>query len=110
VRVLDTRTTGAPVVGGSDRTVALAGPAAAPPDTVAVLVNATAVSASAPAYLTLHPGGSTVPGVSTLNVEQAGTVPNAAVVATPGAGAGAAYLSAGTADLVVDVSGWFVPA
>ncbi len=71
----------------------------------AVVLNVTAVDATAAGYLTVHPGGTARPLASTLNVVAGDTRPNATVMRLGDDGS-VAYVSQVGAHLVVDVTGW----
>jgi hypothetical protein len=73
----------------------------------AVSVNVTAVGATTPAYVTVWPSGRPRPVASNLNLRPGLVVANASLVPVGADGAIALVVSRGTADLVVDVTGWF---
>jgi hypothetical protein len=79
------------------------------PTAAAAAVNATVVGPTGPGYLVFYPAGSALPGVSSVNYGAGRTRANNAIVPlAPGALLTVASgQSAGTADLVVDVVGYF---
>lgn len=117
-RLLDTRTTGhtvdgqsqggGPVPGGTTRTVQVTGRGGVPASSVAaVVLNVTAVRATAAAYVTVFPAGETRPNASNLNVVAGDVSPNLVVVKVGGSGGVSLYLSTGSADLLADVAGYY---
>ena len=116
-RLLDTRPTGT-TVDGAGRAAGVVGPAASidvavsgrggvPASGVAaVVLNVTVVAPTAVSYITVHPGGTTRPTTSNVNVAPGPPVANSVVVGI-GNGSVQLYQHAGTAHLVVDVLGWF---
>lgn len=116
-RVLDTRASGTTVdgaaqregaLGTAPRRVALAGRAGVPSSGVsAVVLNVTAVRPSAATHLTAWPSGQPRPTASTLNVLAGATRANLAVVRLGDDGAIELANAAGSADVVLDVAGWF---
>ncbi len=116
-RILDTRPTTPvnyagpkPVAGASIAIVVTGGPAAVPAGASAVVLNVTAVDATAPGYVQAFPTGRSGPGASSnLNVERAGqTIPNAVVVPVGQGGRVTLFTEAGT-HLIADITGYFVP-
>jgi len=108
-RVLDTRTTASPVRAGTDRQVRVTGVGGVPSSGVsAVVLNATVPPAPASGYLQLYPTGSK-PATPTSNVNwRVGrTAANAATVAVGAGGSVGLQVGAGTADVVLDVVGWY---
>ena len=110
-RILDTRSTTS-VGPGSTRVLTVAGrgglPAmgdAVPP--TAVVLNVTVTNPTANSFLTVWPDGSTRPLTSDLNYRPGLTVPNLVVVRVGGSGAIDLYNAAGSADVIVDVVGWY---
>lgn len=79
-----------------------------PQGSSAVALNVTVVSPSASGYLTLWPSGSPQPTISNLNFTAGQiAVSNMAIVELPASGSLDVYLSSGSANLVVDVEGYF---
>jgi streptogramin lyase len=111
-RLLDTRTTtgGHPgrMTGGETYNLPVAGVAGLPPvaNISSVILNLTASGPSQAAYLTAFPGGSP-PTASNLNVQGGVTQPNRVAVKLAADGTVSIFLSDGSADVVVDVNGWF---
>lgn len=73
----------------------------------AVVLNVTLVEATDPTFLTVWPAGTTRPTASNLNVARGETRPNLVVVPLGTVGDVSLYLYSGSADVVVDVLGWF---
>lgn len=73
----------------------------------AVVLNVTAANTSASSFLTVWPKGATQPTVSNLNWEAGTTVPNRVVVPVGSGGQVSFYNHAGSADVIVDVGGWY---
>jgi hypothetical protein len=114
-RVLDTRTGtgGVPVakVGpGGSVGLTVTGVGGVPSSGVsAVVLNVTAVGASAHTFVTVWPSGETRPLASNLNVAPGWVIPNLVVAKVGSGGRVSLYNNAGTVDLVADVIGWFGP-
>ncbi len=112
-RLLDTRpgsTIGGPAVpfgAGETRTVAVGGVAGIPDDADAVVVHLTVTGASAASHLVAFGGGAPAPEASNLNWLAGDTIANLAVVKLGPGGMLALRNSAGTADVIADVTGWF---
>jgi hypothetical protein len=104
VRVLDTRSIGA-FGPGESRQVSLAA-AGVPADAEMVAINLTAVGPTSVGYLSAWPSGSVRPEVSTVNFVPGVTVANAAFVRLGDAGRFSIFNSAGTTDVLVDVTGY----
>jgi hypothetical protein len=104
-RLLDTRE-GEPL--GPDSTIGQpVAPCGVPASATAVSVNVTGINASAPTFITLW-GSGALPGTSTLNlVPDDPANPNGAIVPVS-QGAIQVYNRFGTADVIVDVSGYFI--
>ena len=96
---------------GVERTVVVTGIGGVPASGVtAVVLNVTAVAASAGTYVTAWPAGEARPLASNLNVPPGDTRPNLVLVEVGAGGAVSFFNDAGTVDLVADVTGWFGPA
>ncbi|KQR16698.1 hypothetical protein ASF78_04900 [Cellulomonas sp. Leaf334] len=106
-RLLDTRLSGPRLQSGGTRTVPVAGVAGVPSDAQAVVVNITSVAASAAGYLAAVPKG-TSPTASTVNHRPGGDATNRATVTLAG-GALDIRDVGGSADVVVDLVGWYAP-
>jgi hypothetical protein len=78
---------------------------AVPP--TAVVLNVTATNPTANSFLTVWPDGSTRPIASDSNYRPGLTVPGLVVVRVGPTGAIDLYNSAGSADVIVDVVGWY---
>jgi hypothetical protein len=119
-RAFDTRTGGgncpgaaavtkAPISGGKFIKVRVTGVAGVPANATAVVVNLTAVGATTPTYVTAYPDGRARPTVSNLNVNNAGPVPNLAIVPVGAGGYIDLYNASGRVNLLGDISGYFAP-
>jgi hypothetical protein len=75
---------------------------------VAVVANITATDTTAQSYLTAWPTGALQPTASDLNWVSGLTVPNMAVVGLGTGGHISVYVNGGSADVIVDVTGWYV--
>jgi len=114
-RVIDTRNPTGPFGGpslfaGLGRTFALAdGSCAIPASARALSVNVTVTQPTAPGNLRLHPAGTAVPTVSSLNYGAAQTRGNNAIVPLSSTAGLAIYCAqaSGTAHVIVDVNGYF---
>jgi glucose/arabinose dehydrogenase len=114
-RLLDTRGPtgsggGPPLSAGLSRTVPVGGKCGVPTSAMAVSLNATVIAPTAPGNLRVFPTGTGIPPTSALNFEAQQTRANNGVYAL---GTGAQldlYLgqASGTADAIVDISGYFV--
>ena len=116
-RLADTRD--APTVDGESRHTGRVGAGAnmsvrvlgrggvAPSGVSSVILNVTAVDASASTYLTVWPSGITPPTASTLNVRQGRSLPNLVIVPVGADGSVSILNAFGSVDLVVDILGWF---
>jgi IgGFc binding protein len=116
-RVIDTRATagslgGPALVAGADRVFPVSLTCGIPPGAKAISVNIAVTAATAPGNLRLHPGGSAVPLVSSINYSAGQTRSNNLVVSPNDLGEVAAFVGAasGTVDLILDVNGYFAPA
>ncbi len=110
-RLLDTRTgTATPMQPGATLALKVEGAGAIPASGVtAVVLNTTVTQPTATGYLTVWPGGTTMPGASNLNFLAGQSVPNLVVVQVGPNGYVDFYNgSAGTVHLIVDVSGYYV--
>ena len=117
-RLLDTRldaTTidgsfagGGALVGGATYDLDVSGRGGVPATGVgAVALNVTVTNPTAAAFLTVWPAGSVRPNASNLNVVAGQTVPNMVVVPLGVGGRVSLFVNAGSADVIVDVLGWF---
>jgi hypothetical protein len=106
-RILDTRS--AQKLGPNQSMgVAIAGNGPVPnAGVLAVVLNVTVTGASASSYLTAWPDGDQRPLASDLNFAAGQTVPNMVVVKVGSNGNIDVYNAAGSADVVIDVMGWY---
>ncbi len=106
-RLLDTRV--APAIepaAGSTTSVKVAGVGSIPLDVKYVIVNVTSDAPMAPGFVTVHPGGTTLPLASNLNVDGPGTIAaNLAFVPVGADGTVDLYTQNG-GQLILDVFGW----
>ena len=109
-RTLDTRNgIGAPaadLVAGQTLELASTGVAGVPGDASAIAVNLTIVGATAPGFATLYPCGATRPDASNINYAAGQTIA-ASAIAKPGTGGKICIYTFATADVLVDVAGYF---
>ena len=108
-RLADTRSgvCGIRLGAGETRLVAVAGAGGVPAGPAgAVALNVTIVNPTAPTYLTVWPSGQPQPGSSNVNAI-VGTVANMVTVGLGADGAIAVSNFAGSADVLIDVAGWF---
>ena len=113
-RITDTRTgsgypnAGATLGPGSTLAVQATGVGGVPPSGVAaVLVNVTVTNTTAAGYLTVYPAGASRPSASNLNWTAGATVANRVLVPVGAGGQISLYNQNGSADVVVDVDGFF---
>jgi hypothetical protein len=114
VRICDTRfilplnqCTQETIHSGGTVTVAVKGMAGVPATATAVVVNLTAVTPTAPTFLTIY-AGPTMPGSSDLNPAPGEVRANMAVATiNPMTGKITIFNEAGNTDVIVDVLGWY---
>jgi len=111
-RILDTRTgTGgvpaAPISAAGQLTVNVAGQGGVAGTAAAVVVNVTVTNTTAPSFLTVYPAGLSMPLASNLNWVPGQTVANLVEVPLGTGGAVNIYNSAGAADVIMDVEGYY---
>jgi hypothetical protein len=113
-RIADTRAgsiypdSGKTLTAAGSLNVQVAGTGAVPSSGVAaVVLNLTAVDPTAASFLTVFPEGSTRPEVSNLNVTPRETVANLVTVPLGSQGGITIYNNTGSADVVVDVEGYY---
>jgi hypothetical protein len=124
VRLLDTRTPTTPplypagtpteparrIGPGQTYELMVAGRGPVPAMAGAVVLNVTAVNASASTDVRVYPrGGGVVPEVSNLNLVAGQTLPNSVVVQVGRDGRVVLRNNSGEVSLVVDLAGWFAP-
>ena len=109
-RVLDTRSgfggAGGRVAGNGTLTLSLPS-GVVPASATAVVLNVSIVNPAAGGYLTVFPDASPLPTASNLNFTAHDTVPNLVVVPVTDGKIGFHLGSAGSADLVADVAGYY---
>jgi uncharacterized protein YvpB len=107
-RIMDTRTGAGQAAPGRPASLQVAGIAGVPAGGVAaVLVNLTAVGATGWGYLAAFASGDALPLASDLNFAGTGAVPNLAVLPVGADGRANLFPSLASADLLVDLVGWF---
>ena len=110
-RLLDTRSSAGPVGSGGSVSVQVAGVAGVPSSGVtAVALNVTAVAPTASAFVTVYPSGQSRPQASNLNTTVGITRPNLVVVRLGGDGRVVLYNSAGSVQLLADLTGYWTTA
>lgn len=109
-RLLDTRTSSGPVVGGQSVPLRFGGTTGVPADASAVVMNLTVTQPTSYGFITAYPTGSPKPNVSNQNYVKGQTVPNLAVVPVgPDGTVTIANTSPGSAQIIADVVGYFLP-
>lgn len=108
MRMVDTRFGygASPVQAGADQTVAIGGRFGVPVDARAVAMNVIAIGASEPTSLMMWPAGTPKPFVGSVAVPSSAIHGQSAVVGLA-EGKFAMSASAGTVQVVIDVTGWF---
>ncbi len=89
--------------------VKVAGRGGVPDDASAAVLNVTGVNTSAPGFITVFPSGTVVPTASNVNFDGAGQVMANMVTVKLGAGGSVDVYMQRPMDVVVDVSGAYVP-
>jgi hypothetical protein len=114
-RIADTRPgSGYPYAGntlsqGGSLTIAVAGQGGVPSTAAAAVLNVTVTNTTSWGYLTIYPAGQSRPLASNLNWVAGQTVANTVTVALGTGGAVTVYNAYGSADVVVDVEGYYGP-
>ena len=109
-RALDTRTASGPVAGGSSVPLRMDATKSVPANASAVVMNLTVTEPTSYGFISAYPAGSAKPNVSNQNYVSGQTVPNLAVVPVGADGTVTiANTSYGTAQVVADVVGYFLP-
>jgi len=114
-RLVDTRQAngpegGPPLAAGASRVFPVAGACGIPAEATAVSLNVTVVNPQADGFLTLYPDGVSRPLASTLNFRAGQVRANNAILPLGGSPASLAVFygaASGTADVLVDVNGYF---
>ncbi|HWL38219.1 MAG TPA: LamG-like jellyroll fold domain-containing protein, partial [Frankiaceae bacterium] len=107
-RILDTRTTSTPLFAAESRAVSLRGVGGVPTTGVsAVVVVMTAVSPTANGYLTMYPYGITRPVLSHVYFNAGAHAANTVIAKLGTDGKVSVYNSAGSTQLLVDVTGYY---
>ncbi|HET6910782.1 MAG TPA: Ig-like domain repeat protein [Mycobacteriales bacterium] len=108
-RIVDTRNgtggTSGPLVGGATMSIDFTG--ALPAGARAVVLNITAVGASADTFVTVWPGGASRPNASNLNVPAGGTLPNLVIVQLGSGDVVNIFNHSGSVNIVADLEGVF---
>ncbi|WP_345038853.1 polysaccharide deacetylase family protein [Arthrobacter methylotrophus] len=110
-RMLDTRNNPTPVGANGTVSFQVGGVNGIPANVTAVTFNLTVAGPTSNGFVTAYPSGSTAPNASNLNYAPGQIVPN--LVTVPVGTSGQVSLhntSNGTAQLIADVSGYYVPA
>ncbi len=106
-RLYDSRKGAGPFVAGELRGLKVGGVLGVPAGATAVVLNVTAVGATAPSFINVTPGNVSSTDTSNINVANIAAVPNAVVV-----GLSAEFFNiynhGGSVHIVVDVTGYFV--
>ncbi len=110
MRLLDTRTTGQTLgAGGSLNLPVVTSADGVPSTATAVALNVTVTGTTDASYLSVYPTGGTKPYVSNLNWTMGETVPNSVIVPVGTSGDVSFYNHTGSANVVVDLEGYFAP-
>ncbi|MHB8263301.1 MAG: IPT/TIG domain-containing protein [Acidimicrobiales bacterium] len=78
-----------------------------PSTATAVVVNVTAIAPTKNTFLTVYPTGTAKPSTSDINVPVSVVVPNLVIATLSSAGTFTIYNNSGTANVAVDVLGWY---
>jgi uncharacterized protein YkwD len=76
----------------------------------AAVLNLTVTGTTASSYVSAYPAGEPRPNASNLNFSAGGTVANRAMVKLGAGGKVSLFNGAGSADLIIDVNGWYTDA
>jgi uncharacterized protein YkwD len=113
-RITDTRAgsgqvnTGKTLAAGATLNVQVTGAGLIPSSGVtAVVMNVTATGTSSAGFFTVYPAGAGLPNASNLNWTAGVTVPNRVIVPVGTGGQVSVFNGIGSADLIVDVNGYF---
>ncbi len=91
---------------GATQSVQVANQFGVPAGVIAAVVNVTGVVPTQNTFLTVYPGP-TRPGTSDLNPAKGAVEPNLVVPTLSTSGSFTVYNSAGTINIVVDLTGWY---
>ena len=108
IRVVDTRSQGGTLTAGAILPETLGGLGGVSTHASAVILNVTAANTTATSYFTVYPGP-TRPVASDLNWAAGQVVPNLTVATLNGSGGVNVYNNSGSADVVMDAFGYFMP-
>jgi IPT/TIG domain-containing protein len=108
-RILDTRTNSGTLGPGGSVNLSIGG-IYVPANATSVVLNVTSVDGSTAGFFTLYPTGGTTPTASNLNWVAGETVPNLVSVGLSSGGDVTIFNGLGSADVVVDLEGYFAPA
>ncbi|MFF4384071.1 hypothetical protein [Kitasatospora sp. NPDC001547] len=108
VRNLDTRVTGGMLQRGATAAVQAVPTDGSVPNVVGVEANVTVTDVTDFGHLTVFPGGGQPPNTSTVNVEPGRTVANSVSTAVTASGTYSVYNHGAAADVVADLTGYFV--
>jgi hypothetical protein len=108
-RLLDTRAVGPAIAAGAEVTAEVAGRCGVPADATAVAITVTAVDGEADGFVTVWPAGAQRPNTSSVNHRADQVVANAQLVQL-GDGGDVRLFTHAAAHLLLDVTGYFVPA
>lgn len=106
-RVLDTRTIGGALPGGTPRTVKVAGVNGIPADATAVAFNLTGTGATENAHVIAYPDPAKRPATSNLNVEPGKDKSNQAIVPVGPDGTITLFTNSGSTHLALDAVGYY---
>jgi hypothetical protein len=107
-RLIDTRDSGTPIPAGGTLIIPTTGRCGIPAGAAAVSVTVTTTATRAAGFVTLWPADQPRPSTSVVNFVSGSTRANGAIIRVAADGSLAAFASS-TADLIVDVSGAFMP-
>jgi len=99
--------TGTTVGAGATVPLQVTGSGGVPAGATGAILNVTVTDTTAASYLTVFPAGATRPLASNLNWLTGGTVANRVLASLPTSGTISIYNALGSADVIVDVSGYF---
>lgn len=96
-----------PLTGGGSHTFAIAGEGSVPDDAIAVVMNVTAVGATAASHVTIYPAGDPLPVASNINLRESITTANLVTVALGTNGEVTVFNFAGNVHVLADVAGYY---